>query len=105
MSHYSKLGINGINVNEWLTTEPMKGLIEGIHQASLEAGQKVYGRQTLPPDVAAAVNAAAYAALMDDVLISRTLIEYNNDMLALQLASLGLDLSRIPTPPPPAGHE
>lgn len=102
MAHHSKLGINGIDVNEWLSTQPMKGLIEGIHQASIEAGNKVYGRQAVPPEVAAAINAAAYTALMDAVLISRTLIEYNNDAIAIQLESLGLDLSRIPTTVPPA---
>jgi len=106
MAYRSKLGINALDANQWLSHEPMKGLVEGIHQASVEAGQKIYGRQAMPPEVAAAVNAAAYTALLDSVLIAKTLIEYNNDMIAMQLETLGLDLSQLPeTARPPAGEE
>lgn len=99
MATRSRLGMNAIDADHWLTHEPMRTELGEIHRAAVQAGLKIHVQKPVPPEVEAALNAAAYSALMDSILIARTLIQKNNDMIAMQLESLGLNISLVPTPP------
>lgn len=100
----TRLGINSIDVEQWMASEAVREKLDELHQKHVEESVRTYGNLDLPRNLSVAFQAASDVARRDALALTRALLEYNNQLLAMQLEQLGVDTSKIITAPHSAAH-
>jgi hypothetical protein len=91
----TRLGINGIDLEAWLASEAVHERLDAVHRAAVEESVRTYGNLDLPRNLNAAFEAAALVARRDTLALVAELVRHNNELLAAQLAQLGIDTAAV----------
>ena len=97
----TRLGINCIDVEAWLASEPVRTSLDELHARHVEDSVRTYGTLDLPRNIMAALDATMEIARRDAIAAARALITYNNQIIASQLDQIGINTSAIVPPSVP----
>ena len=94
----TRLGINAIDIAQWLDSPAVKERLEAVHLAHVDESLKLFGILDLPRSLTVAFEAAELVARRDTIAIVTAIIHRNNEILAGQLEQLGIDTTSVSAP-------